>query len=75
MTKRNKQSKHSHSAVEESNAWVLTTKRAGDNVAGWMVERVFENNTRRLETSERCKVTSFCYPTGAKMVRAKLMRA
>jgi hypothetical protein len=64
----------SEQKAEESNAWVLATKRSGDKLAGWVVERVFENNIRRLETSERCEVTSFCYPSGAKMVRAKLQR-
>ncbi|MEE8058071.1 MAG: hypothetical protein V3T17_09565 [Pseudomonadales bacterium] len=73
MAKLTKQSmKHN---VGESNAWVLTTKRAGDQVAGWIIDRVFEQNIRRLESSERCTITSFCYPTGAKLVRAKLLRA
>ena len=75
MTKRTKPSKRSNTDPEESNAWVLTTKRVGDNVAGWNIERLYENNTRRLDASERCEVTSFCYPTGAKMVRARLLRA
>ncbi len=73
MVKRNKYFKRSGS--EDSNAWVLTTKRVGDNVAGWMVERLFEHNVRKLDASERCALTSYCYPTGAKLVRAKLLRA
>lgn len=72
MAKRNKQQKQIN--FDESNAWVLTTKRTGDKIAGWVVEQLFEHNTRLLENSERCEVTSFCYPTGAKVVRAKLQR-
>ena len=59
----------------DGNAWVLASKCIGDNIAGWRVEAVDRNNVRRLDTSERCDVTSYCYPTGAKLVQATLMRA
>ncbi len=61
--------------ISDSNTWVLTTKRVGDCVAGWVVDEIFERDVRHLQQSERCKLTSFCYPTGAKMVRARLLRA
>jgi hypothetical protein len=52
--------------------WVLMSKREGDRVAGWKIDSLYEDSMRRLESSERCKVTSFCYPRGAKVVKAKL---
>lgn len=55
--------------------WVLSTKVVGDKVAGWVIESVEEDNYRYLESSERCAITSFCYPTGAKVVRATLQKA
>ena len=76
MAKRNKLKKNSGSITDdESNAWVMSSKCVGDSIAGWMVERLFVQNTRMLQNSERCDVTAFCYPTGAKVVRAKLQRA
>lgn len=60
---------------QKGNAWVLSTKRPGDVVAGWLVDDIYEGNTRCLESSERCQLTSFCYPTGAKVVQARLLRA
>ncbi len=78
MAKRNNNRKHvSRAAGErlESNAWVMSTKCVGDKIAGWNVERVFDKNTRQLKSSERCELTSFCYPSGVKLVRAKLHRA
>lgn len=60
--------------VDDSNAWVLTTKRTGDQIAGWVVEKLYKDNTRFLQTSERCELTSYCYPTGSKVVRAKLQK-
>ena len=73
MGKRNKKSDKS-SPIDESNAWVLTTKRIGDQIAGWEIEKLYKDNTRYLQTSERCDLTSFCYPTGSKVVRAKLQK-
>lgn len=64
-----------HEHEHETSAWVLTTKRVGDTVAGWVITSLEETNIRRLETSERCDVTSFCYPTGARMVRARVSKA
>ena len=58
----------------DATTWVLTTKRVGDKVAGWVIDSLDEESVRCLETSERCQVTSFCYPTGARVVRARLMR-
>ena len=66
---------NSSSVSDCGNAWVLTTKQVGDHIAGWVVEQLFENSTRELATSERCGVTAFCYPTGAKVIRARLYRA
>lgn len=54
--------------------WVLSTKCVGDKVAGWEIKSLEEGSYRYLETSERCELTSFCYPTGAKVVRATLQR-
>lgn len=58
-----------------STTWVLSTKCVGDKVAGWVIESLEEDNVRYLEASERCEITSFCYPTGAKVVRARLQKA
>ena len=58
--------------IEE--CWVMTTKRAGDVVAGWQIDELITTKIRELESSERCKVTSFCYPPGARMIKAKLHR-
>ena len=69
--------RHKKSNIETdnlNNAWVLTTKRAGDKIGNWVVEQLFEQNTRYLQAGERCKITSCCYPPGAKMVRARLGR-
>jgi hypothetical protein len=55
------------------NAWVMNTRRQGDLIAGWQIERLFDD-IRLLENSERCELTSFCYPGGAKMVRAQLQQ-
>ena len=55
-----------------ASTWVLTTKRVGDKVAGWVIDSLDEGNVRILKSSERCCVTSFCYPTGAKLVKATL---
>jgi len=55
-----------------SNAWVLSSKRPGDVIGGWIISETFEQSKRQLETGERCKLTSFCYPTGARLVKAKL---
>jgi hypothetical protein len=74
MAKHNKKISKS-ATIDESNAWVLTTKRKGDLIAGWVVEQLYQDNTRFLQTSERCELTSFCYPTGSKVVRAKLHKA
>lgn len=60
---------------DEHKAWVLTTKKPGDRVSNWVIDHLYENTTRHLEKGERCKVTSFCYPRGAKMVKAKLYKA
>lgn len=54
--------------------WVMTTKSVGDKVAGWVIDSLEEDNVRLLESSERCRVTSFCYPTGAKVVKARLLK-
>lgn len=54
--------------------WVLSTKCVGDKIAGWVIESLEEDNVRYLEQSERCEITSFCYPTGAKVVRARLSK-
>ncbi|WP_101757049.1 hypothetical protein [Oceanicoccus sp. KOV_DT_Chl] len=76
MAKRRKNKQVStESSVENGNAWVLTTKRVGDRVAGWVVDQLYEQSTRQLAGSERCDVTTFCYPTGAKVVRARLQPA
>lgn len=67
-----------NSPVTEANngvtTWVMTTKSVGDKVAGWVIDSLEEDNVRYLESSERCEVTSFCYPTGAKLVKAKLLK-
>ena len=77
MAKRNKRKQQSAAADElmESNAWVMSTKCVGDKIAGWNVERLYDKNTRQLQSSERCELTSFCYPSGVKLVRARLQRA
>ncbi len=70
-----KKTNHNVDAVTlDANAWVLTTKCVGDHIAGWTVEELFQQNIRNLDSSERCTVTSFCYPPGAKLVQAKLLR-
>jgi hypothetical protein len=75
MGKRNKYKKKPCLVVSaDSNAWVMSNKCEGDSIAGWIVERLFVQNTRFLLSSERCAITAFCYPTGAKLVRAKLQR-
>ena len=61
--------------ADQSNAWELSTKREGDRIGSWVIAQLYEQNKRELRTGERCKVTSFCYPTGARLVRAKLERA
>lgn len=58
----------------EACAWVLATKTPGDKISSWIVDHLYKDSTRLLEKSERCRVTSFCYPSGAKLVRAKLVR-
>ena len=58
----------------DANAWVLTTKRVGDHVAGWKVDHVFTQKIRKIDRGERCMLTSFCYPPGAKLVKARLLR-
>lgn len=55
-------------------AWVLSVKKVGDPVAGWVVDRLYRDQIRKLDGSERCSVTSFCYPPGAKLVKARLVR-
>jgi hypothetical protein len=72
MAKRNK--KTNSDADMLNNAWVLASKRSGDKIGNWVIEQLFEQNTRSLEVGERCKITSCCYPPGARMVRAKLCR-
>lgn len=58
-----------------NNAWVLTTKRAGDRLGNnWVIDKLFEHNTRHLQSSERCRITSCCYPPGARLVRARLYK-
>lgn len=57
------------------NAWILATKKEGDLVAGWTVAERFVDQSRLLSKSERCQITSFCYPRGAKLVRALLAKA
>lgn len=78
MSKRSRNGKKTGYDIDkdelDANAWVLTTKCVGDYIAGWTVEEVFKQNIRNLDSSERCLVTSFCYPPGAKLVKAKLMR-
>lgn len=61
--------------LNEGNAWVLATKRVGDPIAGWVVGQLNRDNVRQLGASERCELTAFCYPSGAKVVRARLERA
>ncbi len=61
-------------ANSDSNAWVMTTKQVGDQVAGWVIDELFPDHKRLLRQSERCELTSFCYPTGARMVRARLRK-
>lgn len=56
------------------NAWALATKSVGDVIAGWLVEQRYGDDTRILNKSERCRTTSFCYPTGAKLVRVQLIK-
>ncbi len=57
-----------------NNTWVLNTKREGDRIGSWVIERLFDKNTRQLSSGERCKITSCCYPSGTRLVRAKLSR-
>ncbi|MFT7128597.1 MAG: hypothetical protein ACI89U_000704 [Gammaproteobacteria bacterium] len=59
----------------DNKTWVLTTKKPGDRIANWVIDHLYENTTRHLLKSERCKVTSFCYPPGAKMMEAELHKA
>ena len=76
MAKRNRKNVSANAGDRlESNAWVMSTKCVGDKIAGWMVESLYDKNTRKLKSSERCELTSFCYPSGVKLVRAKLHRA
>lgn len=56
------------------NTWALATKQVGDIIAGWVVSQRHDGETKILEKSERCEVTSFCYPAGAKLVRVQLER-
>ena len=72
MSKRNK--KPSNGEENLNNAWVLSTKREGDRIGNWVIEKLFEQNMRLIQTSERCKVTACCYPSGARLVRARLAR-
>jgi hypothetical protein len=73
MTYHQKHGSRQNSA--QTNAWVLSSKRPGDRVGGeWVVSELFEKDKKELKGSERCKVTSFCYPTGARMVKAKLKK-
>ena len=79
MTKADKATRQIHTkrfiALSEADykvAWVLSCRRVGDNVAGWVVEEINRKERRYLENSERCEITAFCYPTGAKLVLAKL---
>ncbi len=75
MSKYNGKNVESRSEEEAAvTTWVLSTKRVGDKVAGWVIESLEEDNVRCLEVSERCEVTSFCYPTGARVMRAQLSR-
>lgn len=60
--------------VEEASAWVLSTKKTGDRVAGWLIVELDRNDTRETDVCERCTITSYCYPEGAKLVRAVLNR-
>ncbi|MBL4826497.1 MAG: hypothetical protein JKY66_02060 [Spongiibacteraceae bacterium] len=73
MGKHNKKT-NKPSSSDNGNAWILTTKCIGDKIAGWTVESLYKDNIRFLQSSERCELTSFCYPTGAKVVRAKLQK-
>jgi hypothetical protein len=79
MSRRNRSGKKANNHIDNekpnANAWVLTTKCVGDHIAGWTVEELFKQNIRNLDSSERCSVTSYCYPPGAKLIQAKLMRA
>jgi hypothetical protein len=59
---------------EPVDAWVLTTKAEGTRLAGWQISKIFNNEVKVLESSERCTVTKFCYPIGAKLVKAKLIK-
>lgn len=61
--------------MSSNSTWVLSTKCVGDVIAGWVIESLEEDSFRYLEASERCSITSFCYPTGAKVVRATLREA
>lgn len=72
MAKRNKKANNNPDTL--NNAWVLASKRSGDKIGNWVIEQLFEQNIRHLEVGERCKITSCCYPPGARMVRARLCR-
>ena len=75
QTMNHKQPGHDQAfSSHQDKAWVLTTKRAGDRVAGWEIDALDMNTTRLIKESERCGVTSFCYPPGAKLVKATLHR-
>jgi hypothetical protein len=54
--------------------WVMASKPVGSLVAGWQIIERFEDKTRTLAKSERCQVTSFCYPIGAKLVEATVAK-
>lgn len=62
------------SSEQTSSAWILSTKREGDRIGNWVVAKLFDDNRRELTQTERCEITSFCYPRGAKLVRARLSR-
>jgi hypothetical protein len=72
MSKRNKKSNNEDDKL--NNTWVLSTKREGDRIGNWVIEKLFDQNARYTETGERCKVTACCYPSGARLVRARLAR-
>ena len=59
---------------DSTSAWVLSTKREGDRIGNWVVAKLFEDNKRQVSETERCQVTSFCYPSGARLVRARLRK-
>lgn len=61
-------------SAEQPKVWVMSTKRPGDRVGAWFISELIEQNTRYTEKSERCAVTSYCYPSGAKLVQAFVYR-